>query len=100
DKFPELAQVFHDSVVQRSRELIRQILRLGIRRREFRISDLDTTVELLVSAVMSPGIQRSSHAFGARERFELKRHLRALMQLILHGISAPATTNTRKVRRS
>jgi AcrR family transcriptional regulator len=99
DKFPELARVFHDSVVQRARQLIHRILMLGIRRSEFRIGDLDSTVELLVAAILTPAIQRGSPAFGNPRIPDTERQLTALMELTLHGISAMPASRRKNAKR-
>jgi hypothetical protein len=60
NNFPDIAQEFVSTVLQRSRRLFGRVLKRGIRSGEFRDIDVRTAVDVLLAPVIYAQIHRSS----------------------------------------
>lgn len=86
DKFPELARMFHDTVVRRARVLIRRVLAAGVAAGEFRIDDVDMVVEMLVATLLLPAIERNAAGFRTGRPPGARRYLDTVVHVVLHGV--------------
>ena len=84
--FPELARFYLDEVVHRSMAVIRQVIRTGIDRGEFRGVDIDATVMCVLAPVIFAMLWR--HSLGLYE--PVGRDPQTLcdthLQLLLNGL--------------
>jgi AcrR family transcriptional regulator len=87
-KFPDLARVFHDTVMARARRLVRAVLERGVQRGEFRVADLDMTAEVITAAVLMHAVGRYSPGFNAADPPDPDRYIDVLVELALRGIVA------------
>jgi len=60
NNFPDIAQEYVNTVLQRSRRLFGRVIKRGIRSGEFRPVDVRTTVDVLLAPVLFAQIHRSS----------------------------------------
>lgn len=86
DKFPELTKAFHDVVLARGHDLLHKVLGRGVKRGEFRKIDIDSAVEVLLSAIWMPAIARHSPGFHVPERHHPQAYFAALIDLVLRGL--------------
>lgn len=66
--FPELADFYYESVIQRGTGLLRALVRRGIARGEFRPIDVDSAVFVLIAPMIMLAISKHSVDFCGRER--------------------------------
>ncbi len=90
DKFPDLTRTFHDAVLSRGKNLLEKVLQRGVERGEFRPMDIESTVEVLLSALWMPSIARHSPSFHVSERHNPQVYFTALIDLVRHGLLAPS----------
>lgn len=93
--FPDLAQYYHEAVIQRCDRLFMRILERGMARGEFRETDIDMTTLALVAPMLF--LTMWKHSFGPCSHRELdpKAFVAHLVALILHGLlrnPVPGTT--------
>jgi AcrR family transcriptional regulator len=88
--FPDIAEYYHQVVVQRGHHLIRRALERGLREKEFRAVDIDATIEILFAPLLMLVVWQHSfgacdaitdHPFRAPEKF-----LRTHIDLVMHGL--------------
>lgn len=89
DKFPELSQVFHQTVIARGRRLLGRVVARGIKLGEFREVDAKAVTELLFSAVLMPAIARHSAGFSFDPALDSETYLQTLIDVLLKGLEAP-----------
>jgi AcrR family transcriptional regulator len=94
--FPELARFYREVVVDRSVELMRRVLRLGVERGEFRAPDnLDNAVRCIYAPLLLAMLWR--HSLGRYEeadRFDPEAICKTLLKLLLEGLAfRPAATD-------
>ncbi|MGA3845536.1 TetR family transcriptional regulator [Ralstonia nicotianae] len=93
--FPDLAQYYHEAVIQRCDRLFMSILERGMARGEFRETDIDMTTLALVAPMLF--LTMWKHSFGPCSHRELdpKAFVAHLVALMLHGLlrnPVPGTT--------
>lgn len=86
--FPELAQYYHDTVITRGRNLLRNVLLRGIETGEFRPMEVDLAVELIFAPVLMLAIWRHSLSACGGEQDPL-HYLNLHFDLILNGLVVP-----------
>ncbi len=84
--FPDLAQYYHEAVIQRCDRLFARILERGVARGEFRETDIDMTTLALVAPMLF--LMMWKHSFGPCSHRELdpKAFVTHLVALMLHGL--------------
>ena len=90
--FPEVAQYYHDHVIQRGRALVRTVLQRGIACGEFRLLDVETAIDVIISPLLMLAIWRSSLCFCGQETNPdvfLKTHF----DLLVQGLSQKKVLN-------
>jgi AcrR family transcriptional regulator len=91
--FPEIAQFYVEEVIQPSEELLSTMLRRGIERGEFRPIDVTEVVHALVAPMLY--LVMHKHSIGAcavSHRIDARSFIKAQLDLVLHGLHAPAAT--------
>lgn len=86
--FPAVAQYYHDTVIVRGRGLLRTILQRGIARGEFRLLDLETTIDVIYAPLMMLVVWRSSMCFCAKET-DPATYLKTHFDLLVQGLCQP-----------
>ncbi|HKO88998.1 MAG TPA: TetR/AcrR family transcriptional regulator [Burkholderiales bacterium] len=84
--FPALARFYHDEVIVRGKNLLARILERGIRRGEFRSTDMKTTVEAMLGPMLLMALWKYSFAPLAPDEFEPALTLRTAVDLFLNGL--------------
>lgn len=87
DKFPELADTFHEGIVVPCRALLREVFSHGIKTGEFKIENLDAAVEAVLGTLWMPAITRESMAFRSELKPDLSEYFVTLLNLITVGLS-------------
>jgi TetR/AcrR family transcriptional regulator len=94
--FPDINAFYQQEVVQPGQTLIRRIMQRGIDRGEFRPMDLDYAIYSVVAPMIF--LVLSKHSAGTCGDPSLpgnaEKYLAAQVDIILHGLSAPATGKT------
>ena len=89
--FPELAQYYHDEVIVRGRALLADVLRRGMASGEFRVIDVDATIDIIIAPLLSLIVWRFSlHRCGAGVEPGLL--LQTHFDLLMHGLCAQKRT--------
>lgn len=86
--FPEVARYYHDNVIQRVRDLFGEVLRLGIRRKEFRQVDVESAIDVIIAPQLMLVIWQHSMALcacGGMRNPEV--FIRTHIDLLLNGLS-------------
>lgn len=87
--FPELARFYYENVIQRGRGIVREILRRGAERGEFRRVDAEMSVDAVFGPVLLLAIWR--HSFGTccpSASVDAGRFIDNHIDLLLHGLQA------------
>lgn len=93
--FPEIARFYHDEVIERARAMVKGTLERGIASGEFRAVDVDYAWRIVIAPLLVAIIWKHSFQPFEREPLDLRRHLRAQVDLLLHGLAAPAMDKER-----
>lgn len=88
--FPELADFYNHAVIIRGRDLLRQALNRGTASGEFRLLDMDVTIDAIFAPMMMLLIWGNSlNVLGCLTQ-EPSRYLARHLDLILNGLIQPA----------
>lgn len=93
--FPEIARFYHAEVIERGRAMVKGTLERGIASGEFRAVDVDYAWRIVIAPLLVAIIWKHSFQPFEREPLDLRRHLRALVDLLLHGLAAPEKAKER-----
>lgn len=86
--FPELAAFYRQEVIEPGRELIRRILQRGVDRGEFRLTDMEHAVYLVLAPMIF--LMAWKHSFGACNSstapLDPEKYLELQVQTLLYGL--------------
>lgn len=87
NNFPEVAQYYHDEVIQRGQGMIAHILRRGVERGEFRSVDVEQAMNVICAPVLMLIIWK--HSFNACHKEELSptAYLDSFLDLFINGLT-------------
>jgi AcrR family transcriptional regulator len=93
--FPEIARFYHEEVIRRGRAMVVGVLERGAASGEFRKVDTDYAWRIVIAPLLIAIIWK--HSFQAFEPgpLDLRRHLQAQVDLLLHGLAAPPKARRR-----
>lgn len=83
--FPEIAQYYHDAVIARGRNLLRQVLERGIAAGEFRPVNVDVAIDVIFAPVLMLAIWRHSMSVCGGEQ-DPAVYLNLHHDLVLNGL--------------
>jgi AcrR family transcriptional regulator len=83
--FPELATFYLDNVIQRTRQFVSNLIKLGIERGEFRECDSEYAARLFLSPMVFSAIWQHSLAPFDNE-YDINKYLNFHLDIFLHGI--------------
>ncbi len=86
--FPEIAQFYHQEVVQRGQRLIRGALERGVASGEFRLVDPECTTHLVLSPLIYQLIWRHSYGACGVADLDPTAFIRLHLDLLRHGLGA------------
>jgi len=86
-QFPGLAEGFYDTITGRARQLLIDILQLGIDQGEFRALDVPYTARCILNALDHELIMAHSLSPEVHSSFDPHRYIDTLLQLITGGVS-------------
>ncbi len=92
--FPELAGFYNNTVIIRGRDLLRQVLARGMANGEFRVLDVDVTIDAIFTPMMMLLIWGDSLGVLGCLTQEPDRYLATHLDLILNGLTPILTTAT------
>lgn len=84
--FPEVGQYFYENVIVRGRSLIRQVLERGMATGEFRVGDIESTIDVIMAPQMMLSIWRHSLAPCDCGKQDPEIYLRTHIDLLLNGL--------------
>jgi len=90
--FPEVAQYYYENVIVRGRGLIRQVLERGIATKQFRVGDIESTIDVILAPQMMLTIWRYSLAPCDCGKQDPQTYLRTHIDLLLNGLRAKEKT--------
>jgi AcrR family transcriptional regulator len=88
--FPELARFYLETVVHRGLRLLKATLRRGIARGEFRRVDVDHAVYCVIGPILLTALWKHSLGPYDDQPMDVRAVCRAHLDLLLHGLAAPA----------
>lgn len=83
--FPEVAQFYHDKVIVRGRAVMRNVLQRGMASGEFRVLDIETAIDVILSPLLMLAVWRSSLCFCGRDT-DPESFLQTNFDLLVHGL--------------
>ena len=83
--FPDVAQYYHDNVIQRGRALLRAALARGMESGEFRRMDADSCIDVIIAPLLMLVIWRYSFCFCGND-IEPKTYLDTHFDLLINGL--------------
>jgi AcrR family transcriptional regulator len=86
--FPEVAQYYYENVIVRGRGLIRQVLERGIATKQFRVGDMESTIDVILAPQMMLTIWRYSLTPCDCGKQDPETYLRTHIDLLLNGLRA------------
>lgn len=86
--FPEVAQYYYENVIVRGRSLIRQVLERGVAAKQFRIGDMESTIDVILAPQLMLTIWRYSMAPCDCGKQDPEVYLRTHIDLLLNGLKA------------
>ncbi len=90
--FPEVAQYYYENVIVRGRGLIRQMLERGIATKQFRVGDIESTIDVILAPQMMLTIWRYSLTPCDCGKQDPQIYLRTHIDLLLNGLRAKEKT--------
>jgi len=87
NNFPELADFYYKEVLSFAFDYIRRILRYGIERGKFQVTDVDLEAHIIMSSLHGATVDAHSFALVQKEGFDMNLYLDSLTSLILGGIA-------------
>ena len=99
--FPEIAQFYVDEVIEPSEKLLSMMLERGIARGEFRPVNVAEVVHALVAPMLFLVMHKHSiGACGVGHSIDASAFISAQLDLVLHGLKAPAPATATPTPRS
>jgi AcrR family transcriptional regulator len=92
--FPDLAGFYSHKVIIRGRQVLRQVLMRGMASGEFRVLDVDVTIDVIFTPMMMLLIWGDSLGVLGCLTQEPDRYLATHLELILNGLTPESTTAT------
>ncbi len=86
ERFPELPRFYHQEILGGARAMLSAILQRGVEAGEFRHSPVLDQPQVLIGPVMLASVWRLT--FEATAPLDVEAHMRAHLDLVLHGILA------------
>jgi len=86
--FPEVAQYFYENVIVRGRNLLRQTLVRGMDSGEFRVVDIESTIDVILAPQMMLSIWRYSLAPCDCGKQDPEVYMRTYIDLLLNGLKS------------
>jgi AcrR family transcriptional regulator len=84
--FPELANFYYENVISRGRALVGSALRRGMESGEFRVMDVETTVDVVIAPILMLLIWRFSMNCCQNNESDPQLYLRIHMDLLRQGL--------------
>ena len=84
--FPVVAQFYYEQVIVRGRALIRQVLERGIAEKQFRVADIESTIDIILAPQMMLTIWRYSQVPCDCGKQDPKTYLQTHLDLLLNGL--------------
>lgn len=84
--FPEVAQFYHEEVIQRGRKIITDLLARGAAAGEFRPVDSEYAWRILIAPLLLSIVWKHSFQACEAEPLDLQRHLDTHLDLLLNGL--------------
>jgi len=88
--FPEVAQFYHDEVIQRGNAMIARMLERGIKSGEFRAIDIEQATRVICAPMIMLMMWKHSFATCRPEPMSPEAYLDSFIDLFLHGMLAKA----------
>lgn len=85
--FPEVAQFYYENVINRGRALVGAALERGMASGEFRRSDVETTIDVIIAPILMLLIWRYSIGCFQEHEGDPEHYLRIHMSLLRQGLS-------------
>ena len=83
--FPDVAQYYHDNVIQRGRSLLRAALTRGMESGEFRRMDAESCIDVIIAPLLMLVVWRYSFCFCGND-IEPKEYLDTHFDLLINGL--------------
>ena len=93
--FPEIARFYHDEVIRRGRAMVVAALERGAASGEFRKVDTEYAWRIVIAPLLFAIIWKHSFQPFEPGPLDLRRHLEAQLDLLLHGLAAPQKARKR-----
>lgn len=87
--FPELAAFYYENVISRGRALVGSALRRGMESGEFRVMDIENTVDVVIAPILMLLIWRYSMSCCQGSESDPQMYLRIHMDLLRQGLRKP-----------
>ena len=87
--FPELAAFYYENVISRGRALVGSALRRGMESGEFRVMDIENTVDVVIAPILMLLIWRYSMSCCQGSESDPQMYLRIHMELLRQGLRKP-----------
>jgi len=84
--FPELGRYYVENVINRGRALVGSALRRGMAGGEFRVMDVETTIDVVIAPILMLLIWRYSMSCCAGDESDPQLYLQIHMDLLRHGL--------------
>jgi AcrR family transcriptional regulator len=88
--FPELAQFYHDQVIEPAHAVMRQVIQRGITQGEFAPCDIPLTVHVLFAPMVMLSLWQHSFAHCCREPYDPIAYLNRYLALAIQALQNPA----------
>lgn len=85
--FPELGRYYVENVINRGRALVGSALQRGMASGEFRIMDVETTIDVVIAPILMLLIWRFSMSCCAGSESDPQPYLQIHMDLLRHGLN-------------
>lgn len=86
--FPEIAKIYQQEFVAPGNRLLRHILERGVASGEFRILDIDYSIEVICAPIVFAMLMNNSPISCLPDNFDSKRFLNTTLDLLLNGLLA------------
>jgi AcrR family transcriptional regulator len=89
--FPEIAAFYHEEVIRRGTALVRAVIERGIARGEFRVTDMDAAIHIVIAPVLMRMIWRHSLDCCAVAGIADENYFAEYFEIMLRGLRAAPT---------
>lgn len=89
--FPEIAEFFHQEVVQPGHALLARVVQRGVTRGEFRAVRVGHVVQGLVSTMIFLALSRHVHGMGAPQQVDPVAYLHDQVDILTRGLATPTS---------